>query len=36
MTPVIFALVQPLHPTVVEPSLFFFWRVPLPAAPTPK
>ena len=36
ITLVIFELVQPLHPTVVEPSAFFRWRLPLPAAPTPK
>ena len=36
MTLVIFELVQPLQPTVVEPSLFLRWRLPLPAAPTPK
>jgi hypothetical protein len=36
MTEVIFELVQPLQPTVVEPSLLRFWRLPLAAAPTPK
>ena len=36
MTAVIFELVQPLQPTVVEPSLLRFWRSPLAAAPTPK
>ncbi len=36
MTLVIAALVQPPQPTVVEPSLFVFWRSPLAATPTPK
>ena len=29
-------LVQPLQPTVVEPSAFRFWRLPAPSAPIPK
>src|SRR6186997_686446 len=36
MTDVIRELVQPLQPTVVEPSLLRFWRLPAPVAPTPK
>jgi hypothetical protein len=36
MTPVSFELVQPLQPTVVDPSALRRWRSPLPAAPTPK
>ena len=36
ITLVIFELVQPLQPTVVEPSLLRFCRLPSAAAPTPK
>ena len=36
MTRVIAELVQPAQPTVVDPSLFFLWRSPLAATPTPK
>ena len=36
MTPVIFELVQPLQPTVVEPSLFVFWRVAVGGRPDPE
>jgi hypothetical protein len=36
MTPVIFELVQPLQPTVVEPSVLRLMRLPLASAPTPK
>ena len=36
MTPVSFELVQPLQPTVVEPSLLRRWRSPFAAASIPK